>query len=137
MVVGPPCRFFGVDAKGQEGSNRFKEVFLTLCEVQTGMIVGDFIPWLKWVTHASGFVKYMKKVKCEVDTFLQEFLDIKKSGENKGDESKVEDFVDVLLAQPNESGTGNLDDDSIKGVIQVHIDCSQTPNSRVASQISY
>ena len=129
MVVGPPCRFFGVDAKGQEGSNRFKEVFLTLCEVQTGMIVGDFIPWLKWVTHASGFVTYMKKVKCEVDTFLQEFLDIKKSGENKGDESKVEDFVDVLLAQPNESGTGNLDDDSIKGVIQVHNYLWTTPTT--------
>ena len=122
VILGPPsCRFFGVDAKGQEGSNRFKEVFLALCEVQTGMILGDFIPWLKWVTHASGFVKYMKKVKCDVDTLLQEFLDIKKSGENNGDESKVEDFVDVLLAQPNETGTGNLDDDSIKGVIQVQL----------------
>jgi len=64
-----------------------------------------------------------------VDTFLQEFLDIKKSGENKGDESKVEDFVDVLLAQPNESGTGNLDDDSIKGVIQVHNYLWTTPTT--------
>ena len=62
---------------------------------------GDFVPWLKWVTSATGYVTHMKKVKAEVDAFLQEFLDIKKSGMKlaaAADESdRQEDFVDVLL----------------------------------------
>ncbi len=29
------------------------------------------------------------------------------------------DFVDVLMAQPSEDGTGNLSEDSVKAVIQV------------------
>lgn len=90
--------------------------------MQSSQILGDAIPWLKWVTYVSGFYAYMKKVKFNLDEFLQEFLDLKKvvAVENyEAAESKVEDFVDVLLAQPNETGTGNLDDDSIKGVVQV------------------
>jgi hypothetical protein len=31
-----------------------------------------------------------------------------------------EDFVDVLMAQPAEDGTGHLSDNSIKAVIQVN-----------------
>lgn len=114
------CRFFGTDVAGQMEAHRFKSLIFTFFKVSSTVIVGDFIPWLKWITYASGYVNYMKKVKGEIDQFLQEFLEVKKAGsDNKSGEEKREDFVDVLLRQPSEDGTGNLDDDAIKGTIQV------------------
>lgn len=101
-------------------AHRFKTLIFTFFKVSSTVIVGDFIPWLKWITYASGYVNYMKKVKGEIDQFLQEFLEVKKAGsDTKSGEEKREDFVDVLLRQPSEDGKGNLDDDAIKGTIQV------------------
>jgi cytochrome P450 len=60
-------------------------------------------------------------VKARADVVLQEFLEVKKNGKiinMKTDDVHCEDFVDVLLAQPVEDGTGHLSDNSIKAVIQ-------------------
>jgi hypothetical protein len=123
---------------GQEEAFRFKELntrFLSLAGV---IIIGDYIPWLKWITVVTGFNKYMKKVKADVDDMLQEFLEVsKKTGKlcmnnelqnndsttpataaNKN-QNQPDDFVDILLRQPTEDGTGHLADSSIKAVIQV------------------
>jgi hypothetical protein len=106
------------------------------------LLIGDFIPWLKWVTTVSGFKARIKKAKGGLDSFLQTFLEIKKSkllqhqiqkkpqanGTNEEehadeqqqlDQSAEEDFVGVLMAQPSEDGTGRLAEDSVKAVIQV------------------
>lgn len=114
------CRFFGTDHAGQMEAHRFKELVFLLFQVASTILVGDFIPWLTWTTHVSGYYRYMKKVKADMDAFLQEFLDVKKNGTsmtNTTTKSNV-DFVDLLLAQPAENGEGHLDDDAIKGVIQ-------------------
>jgi cytochrome P450 len=89
----------------------------------------------------SGFKARIKKAKGGLDSFLQTFLEIKKSkllqhqiqkkpqasGTNEEehdneqqqfDESAEEDFVGVLMAQPSEDGTGRLAEDSVKAVIQ-------------------
>jgi hypothetical protein len=65
----------------------------------------------------------MMKVKARTDVVLQEFLEVKKNGKiinMKTDDVHCEDFVDVLMAQPVEDGTGHLSDNSIKAVIQVN-----------------
>jgi hypothetical protein len=122
---------------GQEEAFRFKELntrFLSLAGV---IIIGDYIPWLKWVTVVTGFDKYMKKVKADVDDMLQEFLEVKKNGKlfvnnelqnndstaaataaNKN-QNHPDDFVDILFRQPADDGTGHLADSAIKAVIQV------------------
>jgi cytochrome P450 len=129
-------RFFGVDMSVQAEAFRFKELntrFLSLAGV---IIIGDYIPWLKWVTVVSGFDKYMKKVKADVDDMLQEFLEVKKNGKlfvnnelqnndstaaataaNKN-QNHPDDFVDILFRQPADDGTGHLADSAIKAVIQ-------------------
>lgn len=112
MLLGK--RFFGTDVAGQMEAHRFKELIFKLFHVSTTVMVGDFLPWLKWTTDASGYPRLMRKVKSDMDAFLQEFLDVKKSGSA----TVGEDFVDLLLAQPNERGDGRLDDDAINGVIQ-------------------
>lgn len=98
-------------------AHRFKTLIFELFTLSGTLIVGDFIPWLKWTSYVTGYERHLKKVKADMDAFLQEFLDVKKNGVAV-DASRGEDVVDILLAQPSESGDGKLDDDAIKGVIQ-------------------
>jgi hypothetical protein len=117
------CRIFGVSAEGEMEAERFKKVIeKTLSTISASNVVGDFVPWLKWIFHASGYVAHMKKVKADLDSFLQELLDLKKGtagniAQDSGE--RQEDFVDVLLGQKSETGNEPLSDESIRGVIQV------------------
>ena len=117
------CRIFGVTAEGEMEAERFKKVIeKTLSTISASNVVGDFVPWLKWIFHASGYVAHMKKVKADLDSFLQELLDLKKGtvgniAQDSGE--RQEDFVDVLLGQKSETGNEPLSDESIRGVIQV------------------
>ena len=119
------CRIFGVTAEGEMEAERFKKVIeKTLSTISASNVVGDFVPWLKWIFHASGYVAHMKKVKADLDSFLQELLDLKKGtagniAQDSGE--RQEDFVDVLLGQKSETGNEPLSDESIRGVIQVYI----------------
>jgi hypothetical protein len=133
-------RFFEADTAGEKDSHIFKELIFELFSVSTPLLIGDFIPWLKWVTTVSGFKARMNKAKGDLDSFLQTFLEFKKSklmqqkiqkkpqaaGTNEEEHADEEqqfdpeaDFVDLLMAQPSEDGTGNLSEDSVKAVIQV------------------
>ncbi len=125
------CRLFGVDASSQQEAFRFKELIFRLLSLAGTIIIGDYIPWLKWVTTVTGYNRYMKKVKADVDDMLQEFLELKKNGKSMNAAVQVasvdgkspehrDDFVDILLRQPAEDGTGHLSDTSIKALIQVH-----------------
>jgi hypothetical protein len=117
------CRFFGVDASAQQEAYKFKELTFNILKLVTIRSIGDFVPWLKWVIIVSGLKSRMMKVKAMADVVLQEFLEVKKNGKiinMKNDDVHYEDFVDVLMAQPAEDGTGHLSDNSIKAVIQVN-----------------
>jgi hypothetical protein len=107
------------------------------------LLIGDFIPWLNWVTTVSGFKARMNKAKANIDSFLQTFLEFKKSklmqqkkiqkkpqaaGSTNEEESHADeeqqfdpeaDLVDALMAQHSEDGKGNLSENSVKGIIQV------------------
>ncbi|KAH9563172.1 hypothetical protein CY35_05G110500 [Sphagnum magellanicum] len=114
-------RFFGVDASAQQEAYKFKELTFNILKLVTIRSIGDFVPWLKWVIIVSGLKSRMMKVKAMADVVLQEFLEVKKNGKiinMKNDDVHYEDFVDVLMAQPAEDGTGHLSDNSIKAVIQ-------------------
>ncbi|KAH8941119.1 hypothetical protein BDL97_14G021500 [Sphagnum fallax] len=134
-------RFFDAGTAGEEDSHRFTELIFEVFSISLTLLIGDFIPWLKWVTTVSGFKARIKKAKGGLDSFLQTFLEIKKSkllqhqiqkkpqasGTNEEehadeqqqfDQSAEEDFVGVLMAQPSEDGTGRLAEDSVKAVIQ-------------------
>ncbi|CAM6013325.1 unnamed protein product [Sphagnum balticum] len=114
-------RFYGVDASAQHEAYKFKELTFNLFKLVITRSIGDFVPWLKWVIVVSGLKSRMMKVKARTDVLLQEFLEVKKNGKiinMKNDDVHCEDFVDVLMAQPAEDGTGHLSDNSIKAVIQ-------------------
>ncbi len=42
------------------------------------MLLGDFFPWLEWVSTVTGYKAHIMKVKAEGETPLQEFLELKK-----------------------------------------------------------
>ncbi|CAK9205347.1 unnamed protein product [Sphagnum jensenii] len=132
-------RFFDTDTAGEKDSHRFKELIFDVFSISLTPLIGDFIPWLKWVTTMSGFKAKIMKARAGIDSFLQTFLELKKSkllkqqtqkkppssgtneehdGQRQFDQSAEEDFVDVLMAQPSEDGTGHLPEDSVKAVIQ-------------------
>ncbi|CAK9228236.1 unnamed protein product, partial [Sphagnum troendelagicum] len=113
-------RFYGLDASAQHQAYKFKQLNFDLPNLATTWSIGDFVPWLKWVIIVSGLKSRMMKVKARADVLLQEFLEAKKSGKIinvKNDDVHCEDFVDVLMAQPAQDGTGHLSDNSIKAVI--------------------
>jgi hypothetical protein len=117
------CRFYGVDASAQYEVYKFKELTFNVFKLATTRSIGDYVPWLKWVITVSGLKSRMMEVKARADVVLQEFLEVKKNGKiinRKNDDVHFEDFVDVLMAQPAEDGTGHLSDNSIKAVIQVN-----------------
>lgn len=124
-------RFFGTDQA--EEAARFKDLVFTLFSVSNTPTVGDYIPWLKWVSSASGYIRHVKKVKATSNAYLQEFLDMKKNGAATDDASRTQDLVDVLLAQPSESGDGRLDDDAIKAVLQDLL-LAGTDNSSITTE---
>jgi cytochrome P450 len=111
------CRFFETDTEGQKEASRFKALVFEIFTLASSVKLGDFLPWLKWTTHVTGYVRHLQKVKANMDAYLQVFLDVKKNG-TAMDTDRREDFVDVLMRQPSsEKGDGNLDDDAIRGVI--------------------
>lgn len=88
--------------------------------VLSTITAADLFPPLQWITYASGYAAYMKKIKRELDIFVEYILDPKKVQNSASDGENAADFVDVLMAQPSEDGTGHLENDCIMAVTQVN-----------------
>ncbi|GKV33810.1 hypothetical protein SLEP1_g42264 [Rubroshorea leprosula] len=88
---------------GGESGRRFSRLLSEFVELLGVFNVGDFIPWLAWVSHVNGLEARMDKVAKEFDDFLEgvveEHMAQQKKGPNtdsvNGTEQK--DFVDVLF----------------------------------------
>ncbi|XP_065874507.1 cytochrome P450 736A117-like [Euphorbia lathyris] len=81
--------------------------------------VGDFIPWLGWVSSAKGLYAKAEKVAKKMDEFLNNVVDEHVAKDNWKAESKNKDFVDVLLWIQKENIAGfPIDKTSIKAIIQ-------------------
>ncbi|XP_024169128.1 cytochrome P450 736A117 [Rosa chinensis] len=119
------CRVaFGRKYSGGEGAMKFKKLLGEFMEVLGGFCVGDFIPWLSWVSRFSGLDARVEKVFKEFDGFLDTVLeDHMVNLSTKGDICGIEgedrkDFVDVLLEVQKNNITGSsIDRDGIKAVI--------------------
>lgn len=101
-------------------SRRFRNLVLTIFNVASTKTAADLFPALQWITYASGYATYMKKVKKESDLFLDHFLELKKVQNLVSDGENAADFVDVLMAQPSDDGTGHLENDCIRAITQVN-----------------
>ncbi|GLT84010.1 hypothetical protein SLE2022_022670 [Rubroshorea leprosula] len=109
---------------GRESGRKFLKFLIEFGELLGAFNVGDFIPWLGWVSYVNGLDARTDKMAKEFDYFLEgiveEHLAQQKEGPNidpvNGEEQK--DFVDVLLWIQRENLAGfKIDRLSIKAVI--------------------
>lgn len=116
-----------------EGGNKilFKELLWEFTELLRSLYIGDYIPWLAWLSCVNGLEAKLDKVAKQFDDFLdrviQERVDhrSKTGGSSYGhgnhadpNKENEKDFVDVLL-EIQEGHLGGLSSDriSIKALI--------------------
>ena len=109
---------------------KFRSLIADLTKTASTRTVGDIYPCLRWVPYITGAVKKMKRIKTGMNKILQDLLEVKKTRSNNGDASTtvngkedkqhIVDFVDVLMSQTSEDGSGVLEDDIIRAVVQVN-----------------
>ncbi|XP_059441127.1 cytochrome P450 736A117-like [Corylus avellana] len=107
-----------------EGGRKFKEILSEFTELLGALSVGDYIPWLAWVSRVNGLDARAEKVSKKFDDFIEgvieEHIDCQRR-EGKGNvilENEQKDFVDVLLQIQKENVIGfPIDRVSIKALI--------------------
>ncbi|XP_054821901.1 cytochrome P450 736A117-like [Prosopis cineraria] len=107
---------------GEESGRRFMELLEKFVELMGSFVVGDYVPWLDWLGHASGLYARAHAVAQELDRFLEEVLKEHMMNHSKevgatgieGDH----DFVDVLLSIQRTNSIGfPIDKTVIKALI--------------------
>ncbi|KAL5544056.1 hypothetical protein UlMin_007840 [Ulmus minor] len=128
------CRAaFGKKYGGDEKGNKFNKLLGEFMELLGCFYVGDFIPWLSWISRVNGFDSKVDKIVREFDEFLDGIVDEhlvanlkiqrEKSGSFEDDDDDEEeedwkDFVDVLLQNQKEKlADFPIDRDNLKAII--------------------
>ena len=118
------CRIaLGRKYSGVETGRKFGELLMEFGRLLGCFYVGDYIPWLSWVTFISGLDAELEKIAKEFDRFLDEVMkehvDLRKRG---GVDEEMKDFVDVLLdIQENNATDVAITGVSIKALTLVRI----------------
>ena len=92
-----------------------------LFQLMTTVEIGEFVPWLSWISRVNGFYGRVEKVREELDEFLEMVVEehISKGLESASDGNKNnENFVDILLKD------SSIDRDVIKAILLVHLSLS-------------
>ena len=113
------------EGEGESGRN-FKELLGEVMELLGVINVGDYIPWLAWVSRVNGLDAKAEKVAKQLDDFLEGVIEEHINGQKKGNDNHnlenedQKDFVDVLLWVQKENVIGfPIERVSIKAIIQV------------------
>ncbi|KAF7806018.1 cytochrome P450 71A26-like [Senna tora] len=124
------CRVaLGRKYSGGERGKKFQKLLVDFGEVLGTFDVGDYIPWLEWLSNMSGLYNKGNRVAQELDQFFDEVieqhinrrvkqdLDCLVNDDDDGEEQS-DDFVDVLLRIQKRNITGfPVDITTIKALI--------------------
>ncbi|KAF7830944.1 cytochrome P450 82A3-like isoform X1 [Senna tora] len=112
MVVRSVCgkRCFGGEVEEEEG-RRFLECLKEWVHLMGVFMVGDAIPFLRWLD-LGGYEKKMKKVSKEIDCVLDEWLEEHRRKRISGGEGD-QDFIHLMLSSLEGSNLGGYDADTI------------------------
>ncbi|XP_057416754.1 cytochrome P450 736A117-like [Lotus japonicus] len=111
---------------GGESGKGFKKLLEEFTELLGSFIVGDYVPWLGWLTWISGVYAKANRVAKEFDDLLEEVVEEhinrEKGASNKkdvrSDSEGQSDFVDVLLWIQRTNALGfSIDRTVIKALI--------------------
>ncbi|KAK8659052.1 hypothetical protein V6N13_029267 [Hibiscus sabdariffa] len=120
------CRI-ALGRKYSEDTTKFKKLLREFTELLGTSDVGDYLPWLSWISHVNGFNAKAKKVAKEFDQFLDGVIEEhmnqhnKQTNDHKGIQGQDQkDFVDVLLEIQRQNKVGfPMERMNIKAVIFV------------------
>lgn len=120
------CRAaFGRKYSEWESGRKFPMLLRKVLELMGSFSIGQFIPWLSWISYVNGFNKRVDEVAKEVDDFLELVVQerLNHQGLKSGDKDEGrESFVDILLnvyKDNQTAGVSSIDRDSIKAIILV------------------
>ena len=90
---------------GGESGKEFKELLMEFTELLGTFVVGDYVPWLDWLSRVSGLYARANRVATRFDKLLdqvvEEHINRQQGGSNieyvRSDTEGHNDFVDVLL----------------------------------------
>ncbi|OMO72249.1 Cytochrome P450 [Corchorus capsularis] len=128
------CRVAFGRKYGDDGEQNFKEVLDECMLLLGGWDIGNFIPWLAWISHLNGLNSRYNRVAKWLDNFLDKVIDEhiddrRRLGGSSGSEVNNKDLVDVLLEiQKNDTISGfSLERESMKGsILDIFIGGSDT-----------
>lgn len=103
--------------EGESGA-KFSRLLSEFVELLGDFFVGDYIPWLAWVSKFNGLEAKLDKVAKGLDEFLEGVVEEHMAQQKSGDGEEHNDFVDVLvwIHKGNLAGI-EIDRTSIKAVI--------------------
>ncbi|KAI4353844.1 hypothetical protein L6164_002767 [Bauhinia variegata] len=114
------CRVaLGKKYSEEKGGRKFDELLREFGELLGTFVVGDYIPWLDWLSRANGIYGRAERVARELDEFLNQVVEEHlKRGVKDVDNEGQGDFVDVLLwIQKNNTIGFPVDSTIIKALI--------------------
>jgi len=124
------CRVaLGRKYSGESGKG-FKKLLLNFTELLGTFVVGDYVPWLDWMTNVSGFYARAKKVAKQFDDLLEDVVEDhinRQKGASHDEQVCLDtedqgDFVDVLLwIQRTESLGFPIDRTVVKALLLVSV----------------
>ncbi|KAH8946637.1 hypothetical protein BDL97_12G106600 [Sphagnum fallax] len=129
-------RYFDNTKQSTAKAEEFKpELVVKLMNLAGVFNLSDYIPYLK-PFDLQGYVPIMKEASSRMDRFLSKIVEehVKDSkststaADHRDEEEEVKDFVDVMLSLPAETGSGRLEKNTIKAVIDDMI-CAGTDTS--------
>ncbi|ONK57599.1 uncharacterized protein A4U43_C09F2140 [Asparagus officinalis] len=98
-----------------DSSNRLPEVLEEAQRLFAGFDVGEFFPELGWVNSVTGLRRRLEKNLEDLRVVCDEII---REHEERGEEGKGEDFVDVLLRVQRSGGLEvPLTADNLKAVV--------------------
>ncbi|KAL1542036.1 unspecific monooxygenase [Salvia divinorum] len=99
-------RRFGEGERGR----RFTMVFRELVQLIGDLQIGEFVPWLWWISRVNGFDRRVDEVREKLDEFLEMVVEehLNRGLERSGNK---ENFVDILLKD------SSIDRDGIKAIL--------------------
>ncbi|GAV65149.1 LOW QUALITY PROTEIN: p450 domain-containing protein, partial [Cephalotus follicularis] len=114
LTIDVVCRVaLGKKYRRGDGGMRLKKLLKEFMELLGGFNLGDYVPWLAWVSRVNGLDAKLEKVAKGFDEFLdgdvRELIERLKNrsdahGSVQGEEQK--DFLDVLLSIQKENTIG-------------------------------
>ncbi|XP_059641240.1 cytochrome P450 71A8-like [Cornus florida] len=107
---------------GEESGKKFMLLLKNFVGLLGSIDVGDFIPWLTWINHVTGFYAKLDRVANEIDEFLEQVVEErtnalkrKSDGDERVEDEGREDFLDILLRIHTDNTA--VDRDCIKALI--------------------